>query len=1253
MRRVLKWLALAAAALLLLSAGLYLLVRSPYGQQRLKAEVIGAVEGRLNARLSVGRVSGNPLRGLTFHGVRLTLPEGGEVLAAQRLRVGYSLARLLLTPGGYHLSLTVEGFRLNVVREADGRFNLQRLLKPRVGPPRLVLLDDIRLGGGRVRLALEGGRPRDYLLEDLAARAQATVRTGPRPEVSLRLEGASFALVHGGRVEVSRLSGTGRIKAGGPLSADLLLQTKASRLRLSAQVRPGGDYLSVTASAAPLALKDVDALWPGLAGQGELRAEASLAGPRGATHLKAGLALGRARLTAEGILDLSSLAAPRGGLTIRVRDLDPAAVSPAARKAGLTGALNADLRLEEAPAGGVAVRATVLPSRLRGHEITSGRLAATLTRGRLTLERAELAAPVGRLSASGEVSDIAALRQGPLTATLAGQVQSLNLAPLTGKRGLSSSLGARFSATAGRRAGAPLRVAGSLKLERGSLLSGYRLQAGSLAAAYSAGRLEVSRLRLASPLLSLEAGGSASGERLAVSWSLRSEDVGRLLNALKPEVQGAGGRLALRGSVGGSPAAPAVDLRAEGAGLRYHAYLLRQLRATLRLDDARRPREGSFSLRAAGLSSAGQRRLESVSAEGLLRAGVLGFSAAAVAGRERSLRLSGSATNLSLKTAEVRLSQVRLSLPGLSVANSRPLSASISPRGWSLSNVALAASDGTLGLTGGVAQTLDLTLDVRALPLARWLPKGAPVAGSATGRLHLAGTLAEPRLAGQVSLTGAALQPAAGKAVALERAEARLSYAAGRLRLEGLLAHEGNPISASGTVPVTLRLWPPRAALGESGLNLVLRAPRFDLAALKPLLAANVEVSGTLSATLAATGDPRRPDVEGRAGIEEGALYAPRPPLALRHVQARLSFNRDRVVVERLEADSNGGRVEVRGQMGLRGAMPLELSVAANDFRVSIPEESWARVNAGLRVAGTRQAPTVEGSMRVLEAKIVIPQRLVPSLREIRVVETLEELKRPEPSREGLVQGLQRSVALDVGLKASGGVRVVGRGLDAEFRLDMKALKERGGALRLLGTANVVRGTYSVRNKRLVIEQAQAVFGGEPSLNPELSARLTYEAQAQTTIVVSVSGTVSKPQIQFSSEPPMEQANVYSYLFFGQPAEKLGGGEQKVLQQQVAGLVGGAAAQEVTGVLGQELAIDTFQVTPAEGELGIETVSVGKYLTRDLFVTFQRSFGVEQGNQVLLNYRLSRRFSLQSQFGAERTTGFDIFWNYDFSYLFR
>ena len=65
-----------------------------------------------------------------------------------------------------------------------------------------------------------------------------------------------------------------------------------------------------------------------------------------------------------------------------------------------------------------------------------------------------------------------------------------------------------------------------------------------------------------------------------------------------------------------------------------------------------------------------------------------------------------------------------------------------------------------------------------------------------------------------------------------------------------------------------------------------------------------------------------------------------------------------------------------------------------------------------------------------------------------------------------------------------------------------------------------------------------------------------------------------------------------------------------------------------------------------DGASGV--VEVGKYLTPDLYVTYEKELEKDMNDQVRLEYRLSRSVSVQSQFGGEKQSGVDVFWQYDF-----
>ena len=71
--------------------------------------------------------------------------------------------------------------------------------------------------------------------------------------------------------------------------------------------------------------------------------------------------------------------------------------------------------------------------------------------------------------------------------------------------------------------------------------------------------------------------------------------------------------------------------------------------------------------------------------------------------------------------------------------------------------------------------------------------------------------------------------------------------------------------------------------------------------------------------------------------------------------------------------------------------------------------------------------------------------------------------------------------------------------------------------------------------------------------------------------------------------------------------------------------------------------------TALEAAIAKETgiVEIGKDITPDLNVVYGREVKGTEGNEVQLEYRVTRGLSLRTQVGAEQS-GADIFWRHDF-----
>jgi translocation and assembly module TamB len=119
---------------------------------------------------------------------------------------------------------------------------------------------------------------------------------------------------------------------------------------------------------------------------------------------------------------------------------------------------------------------------------------------------------------------------------------------------------------------------------------------------------------------------------------------------------------------------------------------------------------------------------------------------------------------------------------------------------------------------------------------------------------------------------------------------------------------------------------------------------------------------------------------------------------------------------------------------------------------------------------------------------------------------------------------------------------------------------------------------------------------------------------------------------------------------FGRPAARLSRDEYLSVGQQAVGILGGITAEKIKEMLGKDV--------PLVGNLTLRTpqtenrqaVGVAKPLTKDLTVSFERKFDPlhrDQTEQVVIEYKLNKYMSVESQVGR-RNTGGDVLLNLDF-----
>ena len=413
---------------------------------------------------------------------------------------------------------------------------------------------------------------------------------------------------------------------------------------------------------------------------------------------------------------------------------------------------------------------------------------------------------------------------------------------------------------------------------------------------------------------------------------------------------------------------------------------------------------------------------------------------------------------------------------------------------------------------------------------------------------------------------------------------------------EGLVAHfEADAPVVTSTEPIRIALAPERR--GQA--RWTVRGPAASLwaAARLPDQSLEGDLNGEGELAFGAgylSGD-------GHIEIENGRFEDKLTGITFVDLDARAAIDDRGVTIENFTAAGpRGGRITATG--GSDTQREGRIAVTIQDMLVADRPDARARASGELTLAWEGLDSTLTGELNIDEADIDIagnPEAGIPTLDVI-------EVNRPgdfdddEDEASGPARS-NASTALNVRIRAPGRVFTRGRGVDAEWSLDLR-LQGTSRDPRLYGQARSVRGTLALSGQPFEIEDARIIFNGDP-----LDATIDMTAVRDTadlTARIRLIGTARDPEITFSSDPPLPEDEILPQVLFGRSVEDLSALEAAQLAASLAAL-SGRASLDLVDAARAAAGLDRFNVR--QDEDGGFLVAGGVYLTRDVYVEVART----------------------------------------------
>jgi len=569
----------------------------------------------------------------------------------------------------------------------------------------------------------------------------------------------------------------------------------------------------------------------------------------------------------------------------------------------------------------------------------------------------------------------------------------------------------------------------------------------------------------------------------------------------------------------------------------------------------------------------------------------------------------------------------------------------------------------------GVIAGIDSTLQVRAenvdvAQLDTLLLGDGRLAGRFTGDAEISGSTKAPTVASKFTLSQGAFRN-----YMFEALTGTVDYTQSGVAMDVRLQQTPTAwITAKGVAPVTLfRPTPPGVDAHDETraggvLDVQIASSPIELGIIQGFTSYVTNVTGTMQANVRLTGTGYDPHAEGTVEIKGGAFQIPEFGTAYTGLDTRIDLQPDVVTVREFTIlDSRGFPLTIGGTLGVhdRELGAVDINVQSQSFEIIDNRIADLKLNSKLKLTGELRKPRLEGSVDVENGTIFLAELLDRVTANPYAIEAeaalpgADEAARATPPAEGTPAPKQPSLfdALDLDVAVVIPDNLVMRGTNlrpANAPIDIgdmnatvggmiRARKIPGAELQIVGDVNTVRGNYSFQGRRFeILRDGHIRFDGGDELNPALNIRARRIISGVETFV-QVQGTMKQPELSFSSNPPLDQADILSLIVFNQPINELGEGQQVSLTERATALAGGYLATGLSRSISNALELDEFEIEAGERGFG-PTLSVGEQVGEHLFFRVRQGFGDAQATELILEYQLKDHLRVQANVAETSST---------------
>lgn len=587
------------------------------------------------------------------------------------------------------------------------------------------------------------------------------------------------------------------------------------------------------------------------------------------------------------------------------------------------------------------------------------------------------------------------------------------------------------------------------------------------------------------------------------------------------------------------------------------------------------------------------------------------------------------------------------------------------------------AANGLLSRRGDEDFTFE-AINIQISELFELMQTDAPGSGAIDMKLNVTGNSEAPRIEGSLDVRDATFNE-----YNFTTLESRINFDENILSFSSLIVpQDSGRFEMNAKVPMQLNL----DTMGfhfspEDTIQGRLTIRDFSLGILNSFdipvqttgfIEGNVDVGGTVS----------EPDPEGSIRLVDASFRMPEFGVDYRDVRLNLSFMRDRIELDTFRINTSDGDLRGSGRVNFGSEIykgdisTSKVELNFNGFNPVDHPQFNLQVEGHAELTGEADSLRFDGDLKIPRAEFYLPAifQLMGKFDEKEIpkpilVRELEMMTASLDSTETIVVQEEEpdSAGFDYLDQLKGQMRVrIPRNTwikNDDMRLEISGeleLLKNAEFFELFGQVDVVRGQYAILGRTFVIDEGTVNFEGGEDMNIKMDINASYtfrnNKQVQQVLSVNILGTMEEPEVNFELDGSViDEGDALSYILFGKSMDELTLNEQDNMESAGVGSLAQQAAAslisaQLTNFLQNKLNVDYIEVKTG-GSFDEASVVVGKYITNNLFVSYEQKFGqTDELNpkkyEVKLEYELFRFLFFELN-NSTIDSGFNVIFKFD------